>query len=299
MITGGLIYDATVVNGVLGSLDSNLSLAQTSVIRLPVIFTLVSSVVVFFIAIGFYDIDKQRLSALRETQAQDTSLLLRLARPFKQISVAASWTLGHRFVLFVILAALMLDSVARQFVVLASEYYRVIDIPVSLFGFIGAGVSLISIANARLSRFLVTTQVPLTNFLSLSGLLLLGLFGASFAIPWIGLVFAIASFSVLGMVQFQSSYYLNRMVESDLRATVLSFRGLALNLGLGIASVFYTGLVASLRSGMPDGSEDEIFIGALPAFPLYFIGLFVLLLFAGKVFVRDSTPFKRIGGKAI
>ncbi|KRP39165.1 MFS transporter [Gammaproteobacteria bacterium] len=299
MITGGLIYDATVVNGVLGSLDSNLSLAQTSVIRLPVIFTLVSSVVVFFIAIGFYDIDKQRLSALRETQAQDTSLLMRLARPFKQIGVAASWTLGHRFVLFVILAALMLDSVARQFVVLASEYYRVIDIPVSLFGFIGAGVSLISIANARLSRFLVTTQVPLTNFLSLSGLLLLGLFGASFAIPWIGLVFAIASFSVLGMVQFQSSYYLNRMVESDLRATVLSFRGLALNLGLGIASVFYTGLVASLRSGMPDGSEDEIFIGALPAFPLYFIGLFVLLLFAGKVFVRDSTPFKRIGGKAI
>lgn len=75
MITGGLIYDATVVNGVLGSMDSNLSLAQTSVIRLPVIFTLVSSVVVFFIAIGFYDIDKQRLSALRETQAQDTSLL--------------------------------------------------------------------------------------------------------------------------------------------------------------------------------------------------------------------------------
>ena len=99
------------------------------------------------------------------------------------------------------------------------------------------------------------------------------------------------------MVQFQSSYYLNRMVESDLRATVLSFRGLALNLGLGIASVFYTGLVASLRTNMPDGSEDELFIGALPAFPLYFIGLFVLLVFASKYLVTDTTPFKRIGGE--
>ena len=42
--------------------------------------------------------------------------------------------MNHRFVLFVILAALALDSVARQFVVLASEYYRLIDIPVSWFG---------------------------------------------------------------------------------------------------------------------------------------------------------------------
>jgi hypothetical protein len=101
------------------------------------------------------------------------------------------------------------------------------------------------------------------------------------------------------MVQFQSSYYLNRMVESDLRATVLSFRGLALNLGLGVASVFYTALVASLRKQTPDGTEDEIFIGALPAFPLYFIALLLLLLFAAKVLVRDGAPFRRIGGKAL
>ena len=299
MITGGLIYDAAVVNGVLGSLSENLSLAQSSIVRLPVIFTLFSAVVVFFIAIGFYDIDKVRLSALRATQEQGASLASRLARPFKQIGEAARWTLGHRFVLFVILAALTLDSVARQFVVLASEYYRVIDIPVSLFGFIGAGVSLVSIVNARVSRYLVATQAPLSNFFALSGLLLFGLLGASFAIPWLGLVFAVASFSVLGMVQFQSSYYLNRMVESDLRATVLSFRGLALNLGLGVASVFYTALVASLRKQTPDGTEDEIFIGALPAFPLYFIALLLLLLFAAKVLVRDGAPFRRIGGKAL
>ena len=120
MITGGLIYDSTVVNGMLGSLDSSLSLRPKPRSSGYRCIQLVSSVVVFFIAIGFYDIDKQRLSALRETQAQDASLLLRLARPFKQIGVAASWTLGHRFVLFVILAALVLDSVARQFVVLAS-----------------------------------------------------------------------------------------------------------------------------------------------------------------------------------
>ena len=44
-----------------------------------------------------------------------------LVEAFRQVGRAARWTLGHRFVLFVILAALALDSVARQFVVLASE----------------------------------------------------------------------------------------------------------------------------------------------------------------------------------
>jgi hypothetical protein len=37
----------------------------------------------------------------------------------------------------------------------------------------------------------------------------------------------------------------------------------------------------------------------LPAFPLYFIALLLLLLFAAKVLVRDGAPFRRIGGKAL
>jgi MFS family permease len=296
MIFGGLVYDAAVVNGALGALDPSLSLAQTSVIRLPVILTLVSAVIVLTIALGFYDIDKVRLRAQRENQAAEAGLAARLAEPFKQIATAGRWTVNHRFVLFVILAALVLDSVARQFVVLASEYYRVIDIPVSLFGFIGAGISLVNIFVARLSRYLVTHKTPMTTLFSLSAMLLCGLSGAALVLPWVGLVFALATFAVLGMVQFQSSYYLNRMVASDIRATVLSFRGLALNLGLGVASLFYTALVARYRLELPEGSEEEVFASALPAFPLYFIALLSLLVLGSLVLVKDRAPFNTVGG---
>lgn len=297
MILGGLVYDAAVVNRVIDTLVPGSSLAETSVIRLPVIFTLLSSLVVLVAALGFYDLDKARLAAGRE-QEQALPLSTKLAQPFIQIMQAARWTVGHRFVLFVILAALVLDSVARQFVVLASEYYRIIDIPVSLFGFIGAGISLVSIVNARLSRRLVMNKTPLTNLCVIALILLTGLAGASLALPKVGLLFAVAVFGVLGMVQFQSSYYLNRMVDSKLRATVLSFRGLALNLGLGAASLFYTALVARLRAGKSGADDESVFVDALAAFPLYFLVLFLCLVGAARLWVGERAAFVQLGGGA-
>jgi hypothetical protein len=216
-----------------------------------------------------------------------------LSRPFKQIIQAAGWTFNHRFVLFVILAALAIDSVARQFVILASEYYRIIHIPPAWFGFIGAGFALLGLVNARISRYLVTHHSPIFNFMVLSAVLLAGLVGIMFTIPWLGVLFAIGAFSMMGMVSYQSSFYLNREVDSTHRATVLSFRGLALNLGLGMASLLYTGLIATLKSGHtdslhPDQLQEQVFIDSLKAFPVYFLCLFALILVLGKRFIRRA-----------
>jgi hypothetical protein len=187
----------------------------------------------------------------------------------------------------VILAALALDSVARQFAVLASEYYRIIHIPPALFGFIGAGMGLLGFVNAKISRHLVTHHSPKFNFLVLSGILMTGLIGITFTVPWLGVFFAIGAFMMMGMVSFQSSYYINHEVDSAHRATVLSFRGLALNLGLGLASLFYTGLIAILRRGVDPGLGDEVvqeivFVDSLLSFPVYFLLLFVVLVIAGR-----------------
>ena len=185
---------------------------------------------------------------------------------------------------------------ARQFVVLASEYYRLIDIPVSWFGFIGAGMSLIGILNARISRILVSKRSPFFNFLFLSVVLMAGLIGISYAVPYVGVFFAIGAFTIMGMVQFQASYYLNREADSQIRATVLSFKGLALNLGLGTASLLYTTLVATLRyrqDAQVDGQvlTEQIFLDALAAFPVYYLLLFVLLILAARRLVGDCSVF--------
>jgi hypothetical protein len=193
----------------------------------------------------------------------------------------------------VIFAALIIDSVARQFVVLASEYYRVIEIPTAWFGIIGAFMSLLGIVNARISNYLVTHHSPFFNFLLLSTLLMIGLIGIMMTIPIWGVFFAIFAFSMMGMVAFQSSFYINREVDSSHRATVLSFRGLALNLGLAFASLLYTGLIATLKAGAeaglsPNEVQASVFKESLKAFPLYFIVLFVLVVVLGRLFIRRS-----------
>jgi len=182
----------------------------------------------------------------------------------------------------------------RQFAVLASEYYRVIDIPVSWFGFIGAGMALVGMVNAVLSRYLVTNHSPLFNFLTLSFVLMAGLIGLGFAIPYYGVIFAVGAFAMMGMVQFQSSYYINKEVDSVHRATVLSFKGLALNLGLGFASLLYTGYVALLRAQQEgvvpeEGLRDAIFLDALRGFPIYFLALFLIVLLMGRLLIKPLS----------
>lgn len=279
MITGALVYDATVVNAVLAFFNNSWALDRETIIRFPVILCLATSCIVIFTTLGMREIDSPEASSSRPQRLGWQTLV----RPFRQIIAAAGWTLNHRFVLFVILAALAIDSVARQFVVLASEYYRIIDIPPAWFGFIGAGMSLLGIVNARISRYLVTRHSPFFNYLVLSAVLITSLSGILFAIPWFGVLFAIGAFAMMGMVNYQSSFYINREVDSANRATVLSFRGLALNLGLGLASLFYTGLITTLKANAeaglaPEALQKSVFVDSLKAFPLYFLALFMLIL---------------------
>lgn len=292
MILGAFAYDPSVVNAALALVNPEWSLEQGIVIRLPVILTLMTACCVLVTTLGMYELDEDT----PDKNAASGSGFRSLLEPFKQILTAARWTLNHRFVFFVILAALALDSVGRQFAVLASEYYRIIDIPVSWFGFVGAGMSLIGIVNAKFSRYLVSNHSPFFNFVVLSSILMLGLIGLSFAIPIYGVLFAIGAFAMMGMVQFQASYYINREVGSDIRATVLSFKGLALNLGLGAASLLYTVLVASLReraAGELEGEalNESVFVESLAAFPLYYLVLFVLLIIAARMSIRQCSVF--------
>ena len=300
MILGAFAYDPSIVNRVLGLFSESRSMPDSLVIRLPVILTLLTACALFVVTLGLYELeaDKEKSNESRESEG-----LKSLIAPFRQIYSAGQWTVGHRFVLFVILAALALDSVGRQFVVLSSEYYRIIDIPVSWFGFVGAGMSLLGIINARFSRYLVSNHSPLFNFLVLSVILVLGLTGIAFAVPLYGVIFAAGAFAMMGMVQFQASYYLNREADSSIRATVLSFKGLALNLGLGFASLLYTGLVASLRESrsatMPEAElQEQVFVESLSVFPVYFLLLFIVIVIAARLTIKQCAVFFQApGGK--
>ena len=299
MIAGGFAYDATVVNRFLGFLHEGWSLPREIVIRLPIWFTMATSCIVVVTTLGMKEPAKAPTPEDQGNPGGATAWQ-NLVRPFRQVFKAALWTLDHRFVLFVIIAALALDSVARQFVVLGSQYYRIIEIPPVWFGFIGAGMSLLGVVWARISRYMVTRHSPFFNYLALSATLMAGLLGLLLVIPWAGVLFAVPVFAMMSLIAYQSSYYINREVDSAHRATVLSFRGLALNLGLGLASLLYTGLIASLKKGSggglsPDQLQESVFIDSLKAFPVYFLVLFLLILFLGRLFIRRTELCFEVG----
>ncbi len=177
MITGALVYDPTVIHSLQATLGIETLLPESLIVRLPVILTWIHATALLVVVLSFKEPLVSRPQTLRRSIRQQ------LALPFHQIKEAARWTLGHRFVLFVIIAALAIDSVARQFVVLASEYYRVVEIPTALFGLIGAAISLMGMLTAKLSKHLVHHRSPISNLFFLSVALVIGLSGVSLTLP--------------------------------------------------------------------------------------------------------------------
>jgi MFS family permease len=288
MILGALSYDVAVVNGLLQRLHPQWVLPPELIIRIPVILTLITACIALVVSVGMVEVH----SGGKEIASAEWRQ--RLIAPFRQIIEVFRWMAGRRFIWLVILAALVLDSVPRQLIILASEYYRLIGIPTAWFGFIGAGLSLLGIVTAALSRRMVTHCQPLTNFLFLSAVLMTGLIGVSMTLPWWGILFAVMSFSLLAMVNYQSSYYLNREADARHRATLLSFRGLALNLALGMASLCYTFWIILIKTRMAadtqlEVTQDAVFAASLKAFPPYFAVLFMLVLLAGWLSRRQSA----------
>lgn len=280
MILGGLSYDPALVNGILRFFGSDWEVTKDLTVRFPVFLTLLHGCVVVWAA--------WQLREPGNFQREAFSLAL-IRGAFSQILRAGAWTLNNRFVLFVILGALVLDSVARYFVVLNAEYLRLIRIPEGSFGFIGAGLAFGGVFFATVARYLVRHYSPFHNLLILATVLLASLTGVAFALPYAGIVFIPFIFGMMGMAAFFSSHYINREVDSSRRATVLSFRGLALNLGLATASTCYLLLIAALKeetAGAAAPSQQDVFVEALGWFPGYLLVLLVLVILGARLCVR-------------
>jgi MFS family permease len=81
----------------------------------------------------------------------------------------------------------------------------------------------------------------------------------------------------MSTLQFFTSNYLNQWTESHVRATVLSFRGVAFNMGYAVAGVLFAQLTARLRVTHPAVDENGIFSLSLPWLPAAFFVCGILL----------------------
>ena len=292
MTLGGVLYDPDLLQYFINFIGIPLEITRETTLRLPIYFTLVTALLTLLTTLRMREV-----SAIEPT-AVHSSNSVRLA--FRLVWQAGRWIFRTPFVLVLMLFGLLSDSVIRMLLTMASQYYRLIDIPEALFGVLGSLLALSGFVMPGLARRLTNSHTPLFNLLFTAALILLGLTGICFVWPWFGLLPALLLFSSIYLVGFFLSHYLNQATSSEQRATVLSFKGLFLNLGYGGIGGLYALLLAFLRDQanltQPQLAEtalkNQVFIDSLPWFVGYFCLLLIMLLFFMSKWLRQNYPGK-------
>lgn len=252
MLVGGAVYDPAFVGRLTGT-----SWDQGTTLRFPIYLNLISALIALTLAFGMRE-PRRRVDADHGTTSSARaawSLLLS----------AGGWIARTPLALFVIVAGLALDSVVRLFMTFSSSYFRLIHLPAASYGAIGAALGGLGMLVSPLARRMVTRGRPAGNFALLAVVILAGVIGVALRWPVWGVLFAVPLGMAISAVGYLVSYYLNAAVDSRHRATVLSFKGLAFNLGYGMVSLAFAAALRALRSNTP----EETFGRTLPYLPIW------------------------------
>ncbi len=294
MIVGAAVYDPRLLNAVAGWVGLPGELTKEETFRLPLWLNLVTALCALAAALGMRNLPTE---IQHESEPSSGSEAI---EAFRVTFRAGRWILNTPLALIVILAGILFDHIVRHYVTLSSEYFRIILIPEALFGVAGASFALIGFAVAGAARKMAEDRSPHFNTWVLAALTFTGLAGTSLAIPYSGILFILALFSVWSFLGFFISHYLNQIVSSEQRATVLSFKGLAMNLGYGGIGILYTILVATLKTRHQGLSGEDlrqtVFVESLAYFPWYFLALFLALLIFGRLYLTSSADCCEKGG---
>jgi MFS family permease len=305
MAIGAAVYDPAFMQRLLAWFGWQVSLTQDITIRFPIYLTLVMSLFSLYSTLRMTDPGATLLSD-DECSALETCGLT-IKEVLLQTLGAGKWILQTPFAMVIIAAAFLFDSIIRMAGTLGSQYYRLIEIPEALFGIIGSGMALLGIIIPRLSMKMVEQHTPRFNLLIVSITTIVGLFGMTLFTPLYGLIPVVILYSGSYMIGFFVSHYLNHITESSKRATVLSFKGLFMNLSYGMFGLLYSLLIAMLRPGLsekqpdlvPQLLENLVFIQSFQWFPWTFVlGLVIYLAFAkfklGSSWVYQETDPQQV-----
>jgi len=261
MILGGLIYDAATLNRFL---PESLHLSPELAHRLPVAVVLVQALAC--LAITLRMVEPPRIIA--EDAAGTCNSALRLTLQ------TARWVFTHPRTRVVVVIGLAIDSIVRNFATITSSYYRLIGLPEWSYGIIGASLGALgwfvpALAAKANQRFSTLANLGIAALLACIGLIAL--------VPawrFFGLVPAMFLMTLMGYLGFTISRALHAEADSARRATVLSVKGLAFNLGYGLFSLVFSRLLAALPDHPQGAALKAALFWQIPFFALVMMGLF-------------------------
>ena len=282
MIVGAAVYDPGLMQKASDFLGLGMTFDKNATLRLPLYLTLVLALC----ALGSTLLMKE----IRPAECEETSGCSKpVLEAFKLTLQAGRWILDTPFVLAVMLTGLVFDCFSRMLITMGSQYYRTIEIPEAMFGFIGSALAVGGIFIPRIARRLAEGRSPGFNVAVMATVALAGMGGMAMAWPWFGLIPALLVFCNMYFNGFFASYYLNRETRSDRRATVLSFKGLAFNLAYGAVGILYSLLLSFLRPSTSskhpelagEALKNAVFVESLAWFPWCFaVALLLVLAFS-------------------
>jgi MFS family permease len=267
MLVGSAVYDPHLLDTLAAKAGFAFHFEQSSTLRYPIYLNLITALGVLAITLG-----------MSEPARKVGSFIPDKRQTIQSVLEAGAWIARSPLALFVIVGGLLIDSVIRLFLTFGSTYYRLIDLPEASYGLIGAGLAGLGMVVSPLARRLVTSGSVLRSYVVLALMALFGLLGVASRIPFWGMAFALPLSAAIAAVGYSVSHYLNAAVDSRHRATVLSFKGLAFNLGYGFVSLLFA---LALRAYRDTGSVADGFAGALVLLPVWFVltSLLLVLMF--------------------
>jgi len=272
MLVGGAVYAPGFINAGLGLLGIHTLLDQATTLRFPVILTLLSAVGVLLLAMNFQEPARRLPHAPEDDRGHHADSF---AGAFSFVLAAGRWLLGNPVALFVVCAGFVLECAVRLFLTFSSSYFRLIGIPEILFGLLGAAMAGIGFFVSPWARRMVSTGSVARSFAIIGAIVLTGLCGiALHPLHW-GVVFAFLLGGAMTLIGFSVSTYLNDLVDSHHRATVLSFKGLAFNFAYGGISLLFA-LALHLVPGSSSQEQVAHAFGLVPLWLLLTCGLLLL-----------------------
>lgn len=280
MSLGAFLYDTESLNTFIATLGIEFEVSKETSLKLPLVLTFIHSLFALYTAWTMKELKTDSTEHHHNTE----ETIETLGTAFEKTLAAGKWILKTPAALTIILAGLLIDHVGRMVVTLNSQYFREIELPEASFGLIGSALSLMGIIIPTVAKKLTQKCTQLFNFILLGSLAFSAFFLMTFFIPLWGALPMALLYICFFLTGFFVSHYLNSVTSSEMRATVLSFKGLSYNLAYGTIGILYARLINTLRTEIPatqisEGEQESyLFREAMNWFPGYFAILFVLTL---------------------
>jgi len=188
---------------------------------------------------------------------------------------------NHNYVKYLAFLSLPIFAVIHTIYPMASAYYEVVLIPISLMGLVAFGGSITTAFAAKKAVKLEEKLGDIKTIRLIQFILLAGTFLMAMILPYYGVIFYFLIALAHGLFNVLINHYANTHIETSHRATMLSIKSMGENIGIAL-SLFLFGYLTRVKE-----------LG----FAINTLGLIVLAIFILLFIYRKKLKIKKLEKK--